>query len=125
MEKIVERPISPAEVYDALQKKTVGSVVVHYAIVRPSTDGKSTTAIEFKQVGNGEEELRAIAGELREKWDVEDVLILRRIGKLDIGEIISVVAVSSPHRNDAFDACRHAIERLKKMRTIKKEETFA
>ncbi|MFC1944787.1 molybdenum cofactor biosynthesis protein MoaE, partial [Chloroflexota bacterium] len=70
------------------------------------------------------EELRTISNDIHNKWDVEDVLIIRRLGRLDIGDIISLIAASSPHRDEAFEACRYGIERLKEMKTIVKNETF-
>ena len=54
----------------------------------------------------------------------EDVLLIRRIGRLGIGDIISLVAASSPNSEDAFASCRHGISRLKKMTTIRKNEIY-
>ena len=58
------------------------------------------------------------------RWKIEDVLLVRRIGMLDIGDIISLIAVSSPDSNDAFEACRYGLGRFKKMMTLKKTERF-
>jgi molybdopterin synthase catalytic subunit len=92
--------------------------------VRPSTENKTTNSIEYCANGDVNEELRTISDEIRAKWKIEDVLIIRRLGQLNIGDIISLVAVSSPHRQEAFDTCRYGVERLKKMSTITKKETF-
>ncbi|MEW6200570.1 MAG: molybdenum cofactor biosynthesis protein MoaE [bacterium] len=124
MEIVTDKPIKPQEVYEQIQKQGSGSVIFHFAVVREKTEGKITTSIEFHRDGDVEGELNAIAGEIRSRWKVEDVLIIRRLGTLKIGDIISLVAVSSPHRGDAFDACRNGVERLKKMETIKKSERF-
>ena len=61
---------------------------------------------------------------LKRRWNLEDVPLVRRIGTLDIGEIISLTEVSSPSSNDAFDACRHGLARLKKIATLRKTERF-
>ena len=68
--------------------------------------------------------MNGIAEEIRQKWQIEDVLVIRRSGCLSVGEIISLVAASSPASEDAFDACRHGISRLKKMNTVVKPERF-
>ena len=80
--------------------------------------------IHFDKVGDTEDELSAIAADIKKRWNIEDVLLIRRIGTLDIGEIISLVAVSSTSSSGAFDACRHGLDRLKKMTTLKKTERF-
>jgi len=124
MEIVTPTPINPEEVYGQIKKKTAGSVIFHFAVVREMTEGKTTTSIEFHRNGDIEEELREISKKISERWKVEDVYIIRRLGILEVGDIISLVAVSSPHRDDAFDACRYGVERLKKMKTIKKSEYF-
>jgi molybdopterin synthase catalytic subunit len=126
MVKLVETPIDPAAVYNSICSAFSGSVVFHYAIVkRKAASGKSTTSIEYRLQGDTIQELELIAGELERRWKLEDVLLIRRTGCLSIGDIISLVAASSPNSEDAFEACRHGISRLKKMSTITKTEKFA
>jgi molybdopterin synthase catalytic subunit len=124
MEIVSNKPIDPSKVYEPIKKQTAGSVILHFAVVRPRTENKTTSSIEYCENGNVSGELSAISAEIREKWEVEDLLIIRRIGQLNIGDIISLVAVSSPHRQEAFEACSHGVNRLKKMSTIIKNETF-
>ncbi len=124
MEIVSNKPIDPSEVYALIKKQSSGSAVFHFAVVRPSTENKTTSSIEYCANGDVDEELRTICQEVREKWKIEDVLIIRRLGQMDIGDIISLVAVSSPHRQEAFDSCRYGVDRLKKMSTITKKETF-
>jgi len=124
MEIVSNKPIDPGEVYELIKKDTAGSVVLHFAVVRRSTENKTTSSIEFHASGDVDEELRTISDEIRKKWKIEDVLIIRRLGGLNIGDIISLVAISSPHREEAFEACRYGVDRLKKMSTITKKETF-
>ena len=69
--------------------------------------------------------LEEIAGEMFEKWPVRKVALLHRTGDLAIGRASVVVACSAPHRGDAFDACRHGIERLKHDVPIWKKESLA
>ena len=114
--------INPDEVYDMIQKETAGSVILHFAVVRRQTGDQITQTIEFQPAGDTESEMKSIIESMRDKWHIEDVLIIRRIGILQVGDIIALVAVSAPHREDAFEACRYGVESLKQMRTIKKIE---
>jgi len=126
MVKLVENPIDPAEVYKSICSAFSGSVVFHYAIVkRQAGSGKSTTSIEYSAQGDSVLEMESIAGELERRWKLEDVLLIRRTGCLAVGDIISLVAASSPNSEDAFEACRSGISRLKKMTTIHKAEMFS
>jgi molybdopterin synthase catalytic subunit len=126
MVKLVETPIDPAAVYDSICSAFSGSVVFHYAVVKKqASTGNATTCIEYSAQGDSHQELEDIAGELENRWKLEDVLLIRRTGCLAVGDIISLVAASSPNSEDAFEACRHGISRLKKMSTIRKTEKFA
>jgi molybdopterin synthase catalytic subunit len=126
MVKLIEGPIDPAVVYDSICSAFSGSVVLHYAVVKKlAGSGKATTCIEYSSQGNTQQELEGIAGELERRWNLEDVLMIRRTGCLGIGEIISLVAASSPNSEDAFEACKFGISRMKKMTTIHKTEKFA
>jgi molybdopterin synthase catalytic subunit len=126
MVKLVEIPIDPASVYNSIASAFSGSVVLHYAVVKKQAGtGKATTCIEYSAQGDSIQELDGIAMELENRWKLEDVLLIRRTGCLAVGDIISLVAASSPNSEDAFEACRHGISRLKKMATIRKTEKFA
>ena len=78
----------------------------------------------FELEGDAEEEMRELERNLREKWPVEDVFLIRRIGKLSIGDVISVAAASAEHRDAAFGLCQEAVNSFKKMRSFKKDEIF-
>lgn len=126
MVTISHGPVDPAAAYHLIAKGHAGSVVFHYAVVKEQNGrGGVTTGIEYQTDGDTEAELEEIAAELKDKWAIEDVLLIRRVGCLGIGDIISLVAVSSPNSEDAFASCRHGISRLKKMATIKKSEIFS
>jgi len=123
--KISNDPINPSEMYGLIGKKISGSIVLHYAVVKENNaPGRPTSCIGYRADGDPEEELAGIAAELKERWNLEDVLLVRRTGCLAVGEIISLVAASSPSSEDAFEACRHGISRLKRMATIKKQEMY-
>lgn len=126
MVKLVETPIDPTSVYGSICSAFSGSVVLHFAVVKKQAGtGKVTTCIEYTPAGNTLQELEGIAGELENRWKLEDVLLIRRTGCLAVGDIISLVAASSPNSEDAFEACKQGISRLKKMSTIHKTEKFS
>jgi len=122
MQSVTTETIEPKDIYDQILKNTAGSVVLHFALVREKTGDRVTRSIEFQLNGDAEAELESISDSIRHKWDIEDVLIIRRLGVLKVGEVMSLVAASAPHREDAFDACRYGVESLKKMKTISKTE---
>jgi|SRR6185369_1142235 len=122
---VTKKPIDPLEAYGRISKNRAGSVVFHYAVVKElKGDGGVTNSIEYHAATGAEVELAAISAELQEKWKIEDLLLIRRVGCLGVGDIISLVAVNSPNSEDAFAACKEGINRLKKMTTFKKQEIF-
>ncbi len=66
-----------------------------------------------------------IGDEIRERWGIEHVAIVHRVGSLAVGETSVVISVASAHRDAAFDACRYAIERIKEIVPIWKKEHYA
>ena len=125
MELISENPINPTAMYDLVAKNSSGSVVFHYAVVKEQqSHDKATIGIEYQSAGDTEAELRGIAAELKQGWQLEDVLLVRRTGTLQVGDIISLIAASSPNSEDAFASCRHGISLMKKMAAIRKNEMY-
>lgn len=116
-------PISPELSYNLLKNEKSGSIVLHYAVVK--ADGGRpllTTAIDYQSCGETVAEMSEIAAEIQKRFALEDLLIIRRSGILGVGEIISLVAASSPNSEDAFESCKYGISLLKKMKTIRKTE---
>src|SRR5919197_4913116 len=72
-----------------------------------------------------EKKLAEIEAEVRRRWRVGNVALVHRLGRLAVGEVSVAVAVSCPHRGEAFDACRYAIDRLKEVVPIWKKENWA
>ena len=124
MIELTEKPIEPASVYERLSRDGAGSVVVHFGVVKPVVSDRRTRGIRFAPQGDLRGEIQSIEDELRKKWGLTDVLLIRRVGELSIGEIILVAAVAAPDREAAFAACRDAVERFKKLKRVQKEELF-
>lgn len=120
---ITSDPIDPAKLYDLIATRGAGSVVFHYAVVKPMAGAGGTTSyIDYAASDATEAELQVIADALAAEFTVEDVLLIRRTGRLGVGDIISLIAASSPNSEDAFEACKQGIRRLKTMKTIIKNE---
>jgi molybdopterin synthase catalytic subunit len=123
---VTHEPIDPGTAYNRLANKRAGSVVFHYAVVKAQKgEGGITSCIEYAATPEADAELAAIAADLLDSGQLEDLLLIRRVGCLGIGDIISLVAASSPNSTDAFAACQQGISRMKKMATIVKKEIFA
>jgi molybdopterin synthase catalytic subunit len=124
MIEVSKGPIDPGLIYSRLHTAGSGSVVFHFGVVKPVAEGRKTSGIRFDANGDLEGEIAAIEKEMREKWLLDDVLLIRRTGTLGIGDIILVAAVSAATREAAFDACRHAVESFKKLKRVQKQELF-
>jgi molybdopterin synthase catalytic subunit len=72
-----------------------------------------------------EQQMSQIAAEVEARWEDATVAMVHRIGRLEIGECSVVVAVACPHRGEAFEACRYAIDTLKSTVPIWKKEIYA
>ncbi|HEY6909371.1 MAG TPA: molybdenum cofactor biosynthesis protein MoaE [Myxococcales bacterium] len=101
-----------------------GAVVSFVGTVRASTRGKAVVRLEYEAYPDMALRIfAAIAAHAREKWGAR-VAIHHRTGALEPGEVSVAIAAAAPHRADAFDACRHAIEALKKDAPIWKREVY-
>lgn len=120
---VVNEPIRPEEMYEKLARNTAGSVLLHYAVVKETPENRAgTRGVEYRRNGDMEGEMAGIVDQLKNRWQLEDVLLIRRLGCLKTGEIISLIAASSPNSADVFAACQHGISLLKKMTTFAKDE---
>lgn len=117
-------PLSLEEVYRLADHPGNGAVVVMSGTVRNQTEGKPVESLEYQAYEPMAIAIfRSIATEISQKWsDVNQVVIHHRIGHLTIGEISVLVAVGCPHRAEAFEACRYAIDTLKHNAPIWKKE---
>ena len=120
-------PLSLEEVYALADDPGNGAVVVMSGMVRNQTDGKSVVALEYQAYEPmALQVFHQIAADIRNNWsNVNRVVIHHRIGRLQIREISVLVAVGCPHRSEAFEACRYAIDTLKHNAPIWKKEWYS
>ncbi len=123
MFKIVSEPIDPRQVEAAVADPGAGGIVVFHGVVRDNNYGQRVTHLEYEAYPEmAEREMARIGTEIVERWPETRTAMIHRIGRLEVGETSVVIAVSSPHRAEAFDACRFAIEELKVRVPIWKKE---
>ena len=122
--RITFAPLSLTDIYALADNSGNGAVVVMSGTVREQTDGRPVTFLEYQAYEPMALKVFAqIALDIQQQWpDVNTVAIHHRTGKLSIGEISVLVAVGCPHRAEAFDACRYAIDTLKHQAPIWKKE---
>ena len=120
-------PLSMEEAYSLADDAANGAVVMMSGTVRNQTDGKPVKYLEYQAYQPMAIAIfNSIATEIRKQWqDVNRVVIHHRVGKLTIGEISVIVALGCPHRSEAFEACRYAIDTLKHNAPIWKKEWFS
>ena len=125
MIEITKNPILPERVIDKVKNNSSGCAVTYVGLIRDSSQGKPILSVEYQDAkGNAETTLQEIASEARQKWQIENIAISHRIGKLKVGEINLVVAVTSAHRSEGFAACQYAIDQFKQRLPTKKVETY-
>lgn len=123
--QIVRDPISPREIVESLKAPEDGALVVFDGFVRNSFKGRQTLYLEYEAYESmAYSKMREIGAEIHAKFQVHRLAMVHRLGRLEIGETSVLIAVSSPHRAAAFDACRYAIDTLKRTVPIWKKEYF-
>ena len=123
--QIYDTPIDVAKVESFVYDSDCGGVVSFIGTVRNATKGKNVVRLEFESFKPmAIKELNKIADTIFEKWPVKKLSIHHRVGNLAIGEVAVVIAVSCPHRKNAFEACEFAIDTLKETVPIWKKEIF-
>jgi molybdopterin synthase catalytic subunit len=123
--KISDSPLDIPECIKWATSPQCGGIDIFIGTVRNTTDKKIVTQLQYEAYEKmALSEMKKIAEQALQTWPVHKVLIHHRKGVLQIGEIAVVIAVSAPHREATFDACRYAIDTLKKTVPIWKKEIF-
>ena len=124
--RITADPITAQEAVDFVADPAAGGTAVFLGTVRDHSGAGPVTGLTYEAWEElAAKRLEEMAEEMFEKWPVRRVALLHRTGDLAIGEVSVVVACSAPHRSEAFEACRHGIDRLKEDVPIWKKEHLA
>jgi molybdopterin synthase catalytic subunit len=118
--------IDYAALTEQVRRPDCGAVVTFLGTVRDLTDSRETVALDYEAYpGMAEKKMAEIERDTRARWPVGEMAMIHRLGHMNVGEVSVAVAVSCPHRAEAFEACRHAIDRLKELVPIWKKENWA
>ena len=107
----------------AVAHPSVGGIVVFEGVVRDNSQGKQVRYLEYEVYPEmALVQIREIIAEAKQRWGVERVAVAHRVGRLEIGEASIIIVVATPHRGEAFEACRYIIDTLKNTVPIWKKE---
>lgn len=121
--RISQAPLDPSEALAFVADPAAGGTVLFSGTVRDHSTEGAVTGLHYEAwEEQADAQLRTIAGEMFERWPVRRAALLHRTGSLGIGDLSVLVCCSAPHRADAFEACRHGIERIKRDVPIWKKE---
>jgi molybdopterin synthase catalytic subunit len=126
MIRLTREAIDHHALTELVRRPGCGAVVTFLGTVRDLTDGRVTVALDYEAYpGMAEKKMAEIEAEARGRWPVADMVMVHRLGRVEVGEVSVAVAVSCPHRDQAFEACRYAIDRLKELVPIWKKENWS
>lgn len=122
---IVRERIETPRIVDGMKRGEDGASVVFEGIVRNQTRGRKTLYLDYEAYEEmAAQQLESLAEQALKQFQVRDVAIVHRLGRLEIGETSVLIVVASAHRGPAFDACRWLIDTLKRTVPIWKKEYF-
>mgnify|MGYP001026357222 FL=1 len=108
-----------------ISKDTNGAVCMFLGTTRSTHQGRDVMYLEYETYYEmAEKKLIDISKDIYDKWQLDDVAYLHRIGRVDIGEISLIVGVAAPHRKEAFLACQYSVDLIKKIVPIWKKEVY-
>jgi len=122
---LTEEPIDPGRVIERVANDAAGGIATFIGTTRAHSRGRTVHYLEYEgYAGMAEKVMAELAEELKQRYDLCEVAIAHRTGRVDIGGISVAIAVSAPHRHDALAACNDAIDRLKEIVPLWKKEVY-
>jgi molybdopterin synthase catalytic subunit len=126
MVRLTRKPIDYHALTEQVRRADCGAVVTFLGTVRDLTGERLTVALDYEAYPEmALKKMAEIEAETRQRWPGGEMILEHRLGHLEVGDVSVAVAVSAPHRGAAFEACRHAIDRLKELVPIWKKENWA
>jgi molybdopterin synthase catalytic subunit len=123
--RLTADPIDLNAVAAEVADENAGAIATFVGTTRIQSRGRTVTHLEYEAYeGMAERELERIAGNLKERYELCEIAIVHRVGRVGIGETSVAIAVSAPHRADALAACRDAIDTLKETVPLWKKEVY-
>ena len=123
--RISRKPIDPTKALESVMDEDAGGIVLFVGTIRNQTKGKEVKGLEYEVYRPmAERQIAKLEEEIRKRWPVRSIRLIHREGRVKVGEVSVVVAVSAVHREEAFEAARYAIDRIKESFPIWKREKF-
>jgi molybdopterin synthase catalytic subunit len=120
---IADGPLDPVAVAALVSAHSVGGLTTFIGLVREENAGRRVFWIDYEaHAPLARKVFERIGAEAHSRWPDAELAIHHRVGRVEIGEASVVIAAASPHRSEAFAACRFAIERVKQIAPIWKHE---
>jgi molybdopterin synthase catalytic subunit len=124
--RLSEEPLSLDRAIDEVRDDGAGAIATFSGTTRVQSRGREVLHLDYEAYeGMAESTMAEIAGGLRERYELTEIAIHHRIGRVGIGETSVVIAVSAPHRAAALAACKDAIDELKERVPLWKKEVYA
>ena len=125
MIELTEKTLDSEKITDKVRRDTNGAIVTFLGTTRDNFEGKTVMTLEYEAFDEmAVKKLEEVRQELMAEFGLEQIAISHRIGIVGIGEISLVIAVGSPHRKEAFNACHKAVDRIKEVVPIWKKEVY-
>lgn len=123
MTHVTKVPIDLGRILSDVKDRSAGGTVLFIGSVRDHNETGSVSEIHYEAYqAMAEDKIVEIEGEVSQKWKLEKFVAIHRIGNLKVGEISVVVAASAEHREEAFEACKYGIDKIKSNVPIWKKE---
>ena len=126
MIQLIQKPIDTRQVLESVSSNDAGAVVLFLGTTREFTHGRRTTSLDYECYPEmAEKKLAELEAEARRRWPLTGCMVVHRLGHLELGEASIAIAVSSPHRQVAFEAGKWLIDTIKEVVPIWKRENWA
>jgi molybdopterin synthase catalytic subunit len=123
--QLTSEPLDPQRAAELVRRDEAGAVVVFLGVVRNHNQGRRVLYLEYDAYPEmAQQVMQELAQEAKSRWPIAEVAVFHRTGRLEVGETSLVVAVSSAHRAEAFQAAHWLVDRLKERAPIWKKEVF-
>lgn len=123
--RVTDQPLDPRELEAALANDENGAVVTFFGNVRRHSLGKEVSYLEYEAYQPMAEKIMAkIAQEIGDRWDLHEVGIWHRTGRVELGETSLLIVVAHPHRKEAFEAAAYCVDRIKEILPVWKKEVW-
>jgi len=123
--QVTREPLDPQRLASLVRRDESGALALFYGVVRNHSHGRRVLYLEYDAYASmAVKKMQQVAEEVRSRWDITDIAINHRTGRLEVGETSLLVAVSAPHRREAFEACHYAVDRIKEIVPVWKKEVW-